>query len=175
MEKKPDYYYNAKTGLYRKRLKNPLTGKWQGVASKTLPGLYEKIRALDASWAEGVRVKEQPLVAEYCRTWYELNTAELSDKGREGYSASINLHICPVLGSMRVADVTGDDVRRVLAAMQRKGLSAATQSRALRLMRRIFGAAEDSGLIARDPTRNVKAGGRPPVRSEHTSELQSRI
>lgn len=172
MAKKAEYYYNEITGLYRKRVKNPLTGEWQGVASKTLPGLYEKIRALDASWAEGVRVKEQPLVAEYCRTWYELNTAELSDKGREGYSASINLHICPALGNMRVADVTGDDVRRVLAAMQRKGLSAATQSRALRLMRRIFGAAEDSGLISRDPTRNVKAGGRPPAEKKALTPAQ---
>ena len=137
MAKKAEYYYNEKTGLYRKRVKNPLTGEWQGVSSKTLPGLYEKIRAIEASWADGVRAKEQPLVAEYCLSWYELNTAELSDKGREGYSASINLHICPVLGNMRVADVTSDDVRRVLAVMQRKGLSAATQSRALRLMRRI--------------------------------------
>ncbi len=163
MEKKPDYYYNPKTGLYRKRIKDPMTGKWQGVTAKTLPGLYEKLRALEASLAEGARAQARPYVAEYCRTWYELNTAELSDKGREGYRASINLHICPVIGEQLLADVTGDDVRRVLAAMQRKGLSAATQSRALRLMRRIFGAAEDSGLIARDPTRNVKAGGRPPA------------
>ena len=163
MEKKAEYYFNEKTGLYRKRVKNPLTGKWQGVTAKTLPVLYEKIRELEASWVEGARAKDKPFVAEYCRTWYELNTAELSDKGREGYRASINLHICPVIGDKLLADVTGDDVRKVLAVMQRKGLASATQSRTLRLMRRIFGAAEDSGLIARDPTRNVKAGGRPPA------------
>lgn len=161
MEKKTDYNYNPKTGLYRKRLKNPLTGKWQDVRASTLEDLYAKKAALEAAWAEGGRAKAAPLVAEYCRMWYELNTVELTEKGREGYRAAINLHICPILGGMHLADVTSDDVRAVLAAMQKKGLASATQSRTLRIMRRVFGAAYDAGLISRDPTRNVKAGGRP--------------
>lgn len=163
MGKKADYYFDAKTGLYRKRIKNPLTGKWQDVRASTLADMYAKKTALEAEWAEGSRAKDRPLVAEYCKTWYDLNTVELTEKGKEGYRAAINLHICPVIGGELLSAVTSDDVRRVLTEMQKNGLASATQSRTLRVMRRVFGAAFDAGLIARDPTRNVKAGGRPPA------------
>lgn len=76
----PEFYYSKSRDAYRKRLRNPVTGKWDiEVWGKTKAIAREKAdwrqAELDAMGMDG-----QLHVWQYAARWYELNTVNLSPK-----------------------------------------------------------------------------------------------
>jgi integrase len=73
--------------------------------------------ALDAqeqAYGEGLTVREA------ARRWIESNTG-IQDHTREEYERNVRLHINPVLGSRKAADLGKDDVRRWVQGLVAKG------------------------------------------------------
>lgn len=155
----PEFYFDEARQLYRKRLKNPLTGKWSiDVWAATKAELREKVRLREAELAAAGN-PEKPYVYEYAAQWYKLNTAGLSAKRREDYKNAINNHICPIIGGKAISDIKPDDIKAVMLAAA--GLSKSSQQKIVTTLKRIFAAAEDNDLIKRSPCRDLKAGGKP--------------
>ncbi len=155
----PEFYFDEARQLYRKRLKNPLTGKWSiDVWAATKAELREKVRLREAELA-AAGTPEKPYVYEYAAQWYKLNTAGLSAKRREDYKNAINNHICPVIGGKAISDIKPDDIKVVMLAAA--DLSKSSQQKIVTTLKRIFAAAEDNDLIKRSPCRDLKAGGKP--------------
>lgn len=155
----PEFYYDEKRKQYRKRLKDPATGKWSvDVWASTKGELREKVRAKQAELAARTP-SDRLFVYQYAAQWYKLNTASLTERGKQGPRNAINNHICPAIGQMPLADVRPDDIRRVMLEAEKKGLSKASQQKIVNTLKRIFDAAEENGLIKRSPCRKLKAGG----------------
>ena len=177
-KKAAEFTWLESKGLYRKRIKNPHTGKWRDIYGHTKDEIRENVRSQLEEWTASAAELNSPKVYQYCQKWYELNTGKLTPKGREGIKNVINNHICPVIGNMPMAEVTHDDAQRVMAACSE--LSNETQKKILNVLRRIFDAAELSDVVVRSPARGLKAGGRPtaekvPLTREQQSALADAV
>ena len=170
----PEFSYDPKTGLYRKRIKNDITGKWVAVYGRTRPELREKIKARQKEWAQESALAGNPYFYEYAAKWYRLHTGELGQKRKDDYSNAINNHICPVIGGMLIQEITCDDIQEIMATAA--GMSSSAQQKIVVTLKRIFTAAERNGLIKRNPCADLKAGGRPAAEKVPlTKDQQKRL
>lgn len=160
----PEFSYDEKTGLYRKRIKNEYDGKWVAVYGHTKAEVKEKIANRLKQWKIEAAATDCPFVHQYAATWYRLNTGGLSSKRLADYKSAINNHICPVIGDMLMRDVTSDDALSVLE--EASELSKSAQTKIVTTLKRIFEAAEDAGVIVRSPCRKLKAGGAAAVEKQ---------
>lgn len=169
---RPDYSWDESRQRWRKRVKNPATGKYTNVYGKTKAECREKAAARVAELADEVS-STGTLVWEYARQWYTLNTASLSSKRREDYRNAINNHICPAIGNKRLDDVRLDDG---LAILKNGPASKSAQQKIVTTLKRMFTAAADNELIRRSPFDSLKAGGTPPAEKKPlTKEQQSAL
>lgn len=169
-----EFYWDEKRQLYRKRIKNPATGKYVDVYGKTKAETRSNAAARLESLVREAAADSCPYVYQYAAKWYQLNTVGLSDKRRSDYRVAINRHICPVIGPMLLCDVCYDDALAVMACAS--GLSKSAQQKIATTMRRIFAAAERNGLIKKSPCSDIKAGGAPAAEKEPlTAEQQARL
>jgi len=153
----PEFSYDEKTGLYRKRIKNPITGKWVAVYGHTKQELRDKIKLKEQEFSSASG--ENLYVYQYAAKWYGLNTNNIGPKRKADYKNAINNHICPVIGNKLLRDVTYDDILSVMAAASH--LSKSSQQKIVTTLKRIFEAAELNDLIKRSPCRKLTAGGAP--------------
>lgn len=152
--------YNEKTGLYRKQIKNEVTGKYDAVYARSPAELREKVEARRAELAEGARREAAPLFYEYAQKWYALYAPTVGEKQRQSVKTNINKHICPVIGSIPVSDLTTDDAQAVMTACA--DLKNETQKKILSTLRRILKAAVKRGYLKESPAAELRAGGDPP-------------
>lgn len=146
------------TQRYRKRVKNPYTGKWYDVYGKTKDETRANVKEMLAKWAALADAETDPYVHEYCKTWYQLNTTDLSDGSRDGIANCINNHICPIIGGLRIRDVRQDDIKSVMAACA--AMSNETQKKILNVLKRVFNSACKNKIIDDNPTDGITAKGR---------------
>lgn len=155
----PEFYYSEKRKAYRKRLKDPFTGKWTvEVWGKTKVECRQKAEARAAELAYEISAARVPLVWEYARQWFTLNTRGLSQKRIEDYRNAINNHICPAIANKLLTEVTLNDG---LAILQKAPPSKSAQQKIVTTLKRMFKSAADNDLIRRNPFEDLKAGGKP--------------
>lgn len=157
---------------YRRRIRDP-EGKSVDVYAHSLQELDDKIRDLRARWDLERTARESPYVYQYAAEWYAAEAPHMSERRRHEIARQINDIICPVIGDMRLSEVTSDDLRRVLAS--RAGLSAATQEKTRQIVKRIFSAAEAAGKAPRDPSRTLKVSGAAQKQKEALTPDQQKI
>ncbi|PKM72224.1 MAG: hypothetical protein CVU91_10890 [Firmicutes bacterium HGW-Firmicutes-16] len=118
----PEFSYDEKTQLYRKRIKNE-EGRWIPVYGKTKPELRAKVKAREA---EVARLKEEidnPPCYKYFAEWFALWSPGKGVKDVESIRNAVNNHILPVIGTMRMIDVTENDLIGVLNEVSDKSKS----------------------------------------------------
>lgn len=93
----------------------------------------------------------------------------------QAYRNLIRRHILPPLGPMFLADVTARDVRAMLDGMLARGLSPSTARGALRLLSSAMRAAQDAGLLLRNPCHGVRLAAIPREQRVLTRAEQERI
>jgi len=167
-------WYNPKTDLYRKRIKDPQTGKWIPLYDRDKAKLKRKYEQAKRDIEQNLRIKDDMTFAEYAVRWYNLNTPELSTSRKSDYKISINNHIAPVIGNMKIRDVKPDDVKEVL--MNMSDMSYSMQVKAVGTLKQIFAAAEENNLIIKSPCTSLKPGGyksrdKIPLNNEQTQAL----
>ncbi len=167
----PEFHFDEKKKLYRKRIKNEYTGTWVDVYGKTKQETRENVERRRQQFAIDAAAKDCPFVYQYAATWYSLNTKGLSESRKEDYSNAINNHICPVIGHMLLRDVRPDDIKQVMSVAA--WMSKSSQQKIVTTLKRIFEAAEDNGLIDKSPCRNLKPGGADPKEKTALTATQS--
>lgn len=163
MARRPEFYFDPKTGYYRKRVKLA-SGLYKDVRAKTKDELRKKLYDLETAQRMGLILDDTTTVAELAAEWYENRKEGLSLSRREDYCSAINLRICPVLGTMKVRDVKPEHCQRVMAKCA--GLAFSTQQKTVSTMKQIFECAVDNGLMIRSPAERIKAGGAKPTEKE---------
>lgn len=157
-QKKPQYEYVPKLKLYRKRIKDT-DGRYFPLYGKTPDELTAKIEAAKAEIAAGLEARENPTVRQYAEQWLARETPLMGYKYAESTTGAINLHVLPIIGDLRLREVTYDDTKDVMAAMV--GRSSSLHSKVLSSMRRMFESARKSKIIAENPCDDLTAGGKP--------------
>ena len=168
----PEFSYDEVTKLYHKQIKRA-DGKYRPVYARTKAELREKQKAVEDDVSNEIRIGVNPLVFEYAKKWYEINTADLSYARKMDYSNAINNHICPQIGQKFLKEVTPDDIKGVLAACA--GKSRSLQSKIVTTLKRIFSAAEENHIIKRSPCKDLKAGGYKSESKEALTEKQCTV
>ena len=162
----------GKYDYYRKKLPHPQTGEYVYIYGRTKAERDAKVEAQKAAWAAEAESRSTPYVWEYAAQWYATASASMSEDRKAAVAREINDNILPVIGQLRMADVTADDLKRVMAG--RAKWSKATQEKTRQVLRRIFADAEEAGKVSRDPARRLKtAGGRSAAKVDALTPQQA--
>lgn len=163
----------GKYQYYRKRITSP-DGQQVTIYGKTKAERDAKVDAQKAAWAREADAVDSPYVWQYAAQWFATASASMSEDRKASVRREINQNILPVIGTKKLADVTSDDLKAVMAG--RAQLARATQEKTRQVLRRIFSDAEEAGKIARDPARRLKtSGGRPTAPKDALTEKQQQI
>lgn len=174
----PEFFYDEKKRLYRKRVKNPNTNKWESVYGKTKEECRRKAKLKAEELKRAAVAAENPYVFQYAAQWYRLNTGDLGQKRKDDYRNAINNHICPVIGNLHVQEVTPDYIQTVMVAAA--GMSNSAQQKIVTTLKRIFKAAVKNGIILQSPCEDLVAGGietkdKDPLSKEQQEKLVSAV
>lgn len=174
----PEFFFDDKKQLYRKRIKNSNTNKWVSVYGKTKEECRKKAKQKAEEFKQAAVTAANPYVFQYAAQWYRLNTGELGQKRKDDYRNAINNHICPVIGDLRVQEVTPDDIQSVMVAAA--GMSGSAQQKIVTTLKRIFKAAARNGIILQSPCEELVAGGKEtkdkdPLSKEQQEKLISAV
>lgn len=173
MAKRPEFYYDPKTGYYRKRLKLR-DGTWKDVRARCKEELRKKLYDLETAQRMGIVLDDKTTVAELATQWYNNRKDKWSYSRKSDYVNAINVHICPYIGGMLVKEVKPEHCQMVLSKMAH--LSNSMQSKTVTTLKQIFECAEENGLIFRSPCGKLKAAGarskeKTPLTSEQSKAL----
>ena len=149
----------GKYQYYRKKLPQPVTGEYVYLYGRTNAERDKKVEDQQAAWAAEAANAASPFVWEYVAQWYKTASASMSEARKAAVAREINDNILPEIGQQRMAEVTSDDLKRVMA--RRAKWSKATQEKTRQVLRKIFADADDAGKVAKDPSRHLEAKGRP--------------
>ena len=171
----PDFEYNIvrikNHEYYRTRVKD-VDGKEHQLYGKTLDELCDKYdAAINLSENDGL-IRRSPTVKEYCEKWLLMQSANVRYTTMVDYTSKVKRHIIKPLGHLRMAEVTADDIKMALVPVSE--LSASVFKSVNIILKCIFNSAEDSRIIAYNPTRflSSKGGGVPRKDKEALSDEQ---
>jgi len=102
-------------------------------------------------------------LAEYADEWLAGQEGRLRPRTTAIYESHLRLHVLPRLGRRRLADVTTDDVARLIADLDREGFAPWTVRGVVTVLGRVLGNAERRGMIASNPVRRLERRERPQV------------
>ena len=148
---------------YRTRIVDA-DGKRVALYAKTREELYDKVEEAKKLIEEACFRRECPTVKEYCEKWLLMQSAHVRTTTLTDYRSKVKNYIIKPLGDMYMADVTADDIKMALIAPSKKSVSVYRSVHML--MKCIFGSAEDSQLLDRNPTNNISARGGVPQREK---------
>lgn len=147
-------------------------GVYIAVYAKTPQELAQKVDERTEEIERRKQLAENPLVWQYAQTWYKLYTPRLSDSRKSDYAIAINRHICPVIGTRHMLDVTPGDIADVMLACA--DLSRSSQDKIVCALKKIFAAGEKAGVVRVNPCVDLRAGGKRAAEKEALTRQQMR-
>lgn len=155
----------------KKKIKDE-RGVYIAVYAKTPQELAQKVAERTAEIERRKQLAENPLVWQYAQTWYKLYTPRLSDSRKSDYAIAINRHICPVIGTRHMLDVTPGDIADVMLSCA--DLSRSSQDKIVCALKKIFSAGEKAGVVRVNPCVDLRAGGKRAAEKEALTRQQMR-
>jgi integrase len=111
-----------------------------------------------------LRAPSRVTVREACESWLEgAEAGRIHARGGpykpsalRGYRQTLEAHVYPALGHMRLADVRRSDLMRLVEDLRGRGLSGSTIRNAIAPLRVVYGRAVDLGEVAVNPCAGLK-------------------
>lgn len=107
-------------------------------------------------------------VAEFLTRWYATKI-DVDARTSADYESRMNLYVIPVLGSVKLSDVSQEDVQKLITKLHDSGLAPRTVRYAHSILHQAFDLAIEWGLLIRNPAHKVKL----PKRSRRTPTILS--
>ena len=155
-------------------------GKRKYIRAKTKAELDKKYAQLKAEIGAGVDISNNSTVQELAQMWYTVyKEPHLRQGGKKSVLCTVNYHILPYIGTMKVRDVKPVHIRQVMA--ENSNLSKESQSKILQAMKAMFLAAEENNIIVKSPVpHSLKASGaetkeKTPLTVEQTKRLLATV
>lgn len=155
-KKMTEYKFYPSKGMYRKREKGVNGGK--AVYAKTPEELEAKIDALRAEAAEKAAMLRNPTVQTYAEYWLSLHAQHVRKQTVADYDSIIRHYIVPIIGGMRVREVSTDDV--LLALSSASNRSKSVYDKTDMILKMVFGSAEEAQIIDENPCPDHKNAGK---------------
>jgi integrase len=124
------------------------------VRAPTKQAALVRLDQLARSYRAGVSANET--LDSYLRDWLADHSRSVRPSTAASYAGHVRLHIAPLLGGIRLADLGPRDVRRLVSDCERKGLSPGTIHLVIRTLSVALGAAVDDRRLADNATRGVR-------------------
>jgi integrase len=125
------------------------------VYGKTKIEVQEKLRALQTA-ADTPRELERLTVGGYLLTWLELVKPTVEHGTFRPYKSHVDLHIAPIIGTLKLIKLKRFHVEELYTALARKGVSAAMQRKIGTTLTIALGAAVDKEMIPFNPAERVR-------------------
>lgn len=170
--KKPTYEYVERLGSYRKRIKDS-DGKYVAIYGKTPEELTRKLKEAEQQIQEAAYNMAYPTLADYADRWMAIYLPKVGTGTQQDYRYIINSFIIAPLGHRRMSEITQDDIELALVPVNAK--SESVYRKTVMLYKRIFEAAEDSGVIDRSPCRKLSKGGKPQEEKHALTDDQTAV
>lgn len=156
--KKPKYEYVKSLKRYRKRVKDS-DGKYIALYGKTKAELENKISVFNKELEDGITDRSNPLISDYANRWLNLKikNKKIGAGTASDYSYIIRNFISAPLAGRRIADVNASDIQDAVSVAAAKSNSVSRKT--IMIIKAIFDAALDDGLISRSPCIKLKATG----------------
>lgn len=132
-------------------------GRRKWLRGKTRAEVARKAAEVKATRDQGMPVtKGRETLGDYLDRWLE-DSVKPSVRLRtyDGYASHVRLYLRPMLGRVRLADVSPDHVQRMMNTLAARGLSPRTILHVHATLRRALGQAERWGLVPRNVSRLV--------------------
>ena len=145
---------------YRTRIEDA-DGVRVAIYGRTREELYDKVNEARDQIDNDTFRRKTPTVKEYAEKWLLMQSAHIRQTTLIDYTSKVKLHVIALLGHMRMADVTKDDIQLALVPVSKK--STSVYKSVVILYKCIFKAAKDSRVIDENPTvfLTAKGGGVP--------------
>ncbi len=170
--KKPKYEYVEKLKSYRKRIKDT-DGKYVAIYGKTPEELTAKLKDAEQYIKQAEYASSNPTLADYAEKWMAIYLPKVGSGSRTDYTYIIKSHIIAPLGHRLMADITQDDIELALVSVN--SMSESVYRKTVMLFKRIFEAAEISGVIEKSPCRRLSKGGVPQKEKPALKDEQVQI
>ena len=155
-QKKPQYEYLPKKGIYRKRIKD-VDGKYVAIYASSPEQMEEKLREAQDLISHASFRRENPLVRDYAERWLTMHSAHVRPTTMVDYTSVVKIYIIGTIGDMYMADVRPDDVKMAIVEASKKSTSIYRKTQML--FKLIFQSAVDSGIIDKNPCENLNPKG----------------
>jgi len=158
--------------VYTKTITLP-NGKRKYIRSADPKELDRKYNELKAEIGAGVDVSSDVTVQQLAQTWYNVyKKPHLKEGGQRAVKNTVNNHILPIIGALKVRDVKPVHIRQVMAA--ESDLSKSQQRKTIQALRGIFRAGVENGIIVKSPVpEEMKASGKDTEEKVPLTTLQS--
>lgn len=122
------------------------------VYGRTQAEARSKLRAAQRALEEGLPLPdERRTVGQFVSYWLkDVLPKTVSEGSEETYSRLLRLYVLPAVGQIPLAKLAPADITRMLRTMEGKGLSAATQNSARKVLGRVLRRAMQEELINRN-------------------------
>lgn len=164
---------------YRKSITLP-NGSRKYVSAKSQTELDRKMNELKYELHLGIDIGSDETVAEFTQMWINVyKRPTLKQNSLETLLGTVNTHIMPAIGHMKVRDVKPMHIQQLMSGLT--GYSQSVQGKVLKALRAIFNTAMDNGLIVRSPVAsNIRAHGEPtlekvPLSRDQCMALESAV
>lgn len=158
--------------VYTKTITLP-NGKRKYIRSADPKELDRKYNELKAEIGAGVDVSSDVTVQQLAQTWYNVyKKPHLKEGGQRAVKNTVNNHILPIIGALKVRDVKPVHIRQVMAA--ESDLSKSQQRKTIQALRGVFRAGVENGIIVKSPVpEEMKASGKDTEEKVPLTTLQS--
>ena len=142
---------------------------------KTQEELDEKVLKAQILVNSGVDICSEETFGHFAQMWYDIyKKPYLRESSLNMIKYVLNQHILPFIGGYRLRDISPMQIQAIMATMSDK--SNSLQSKILVLLRNIFRAAQDNGLIAKSPVSTMlKPAGKKTQEKVALTPQESRL
>lgn len=140
--------------------------RWEGVITlggqrksfygKSRREVTERIRAAQRDYEQGQFIGDQrQTVEQYLATWLETKRADVKASSHRAYASIVQTHINPIIGKVKLTQLTAQHVQRVVTTCLAAGLKGKTADQVYGVLHQALRTAERLGLVARDVSARV--------------------
>ena len=142
---------------------------------KTQEELDEKVLKAQILVNSGVDICSEETFGHFAQMWYDIyKKPYLRESSLNMIKYVLNQHILPFIGGYRLRDISPMQIQAIMASVS--GKSNSLQSKILVLLRNIFQAAQENGLVAKSPvSAMMKPAGKKTEEKAALTPQESRL
>jgi len=166
-------YRDEARGGWRAAVVDEVTGKRRYIRAKSQAEAIAKRDELRAKLGQAPRAGEALTVAEWIDGWMRSKASRIRPKTAEGYRSHIEHHITPMLGRLRLSQLTPARLQGFVDHLTARGMHPVTVARVVATLRSALNTAVRQGVLDQSPARAVELPRTEQYRGAYLDQAQA--